>query len=187
MYCNAKFVFACLHFTFALMISLKNPFINVYSFLKTLVTAAAIPCCLASCMELNNFEQNVEIKNHEWSALQPAEVSFNITDTVSPYNVMVVLRHTDAYAYKNIWLNIATQQPGDSVYRRERFELTLQHPDGTWIGSGLNDIWEIRSPLFTNIRFTKQGTYHIQLQQAMRDEPLLHIMNAGVRIEKVIR
>jgi gliding motility-associated lipoprotein GldH len=187
MYYNAEFVFVCLQFTFVKTISLKSPLVSVYSFCKSLVAAAIVPFCLASCMELNNFEQNVEIKKHEWSALQPAEVSFNITDTVSAYNVLVVLRHTDAYAYKNIWLNIATQQPGDSVYRRERFELTLQQPDGTWMGTGLNDIWEVRYPLFTNIRFTKQGTYHIQLQQAMRDEPLLHIMNAGVRIEKVIR
>jgi gliding motility-associated lipoprotein GldH len=137
-------------------------------------------------MELNSFEQNAEIKGHQWSAVQPVEVSFAITDTVSAYNVFVVLRHTDAYAYKNIWLNIATKQPGDSSYQRERFELTLQQPDGRWTGTGLNDVWEIRHPLFNHIRFRKQGTYHIQLQQAMRDEPLLHIMNAGMRIEKVM-
>jgi gliding motility-associated lipoprotein GldH len=180
-------VFDRLRFTFAKTISLNNPLVNLYSFFTTSVAAAVVTLCFASCMELNSFEQNVEIKKHEWSTLQPAEVSFNITDTVSTYNVFVVLRHTDAYAYKNIWLSIATQQPGDSSYRRERFELTLQQPDGTWIGTGLNDVWEIRHPLFNNIRFTRQGTYHIQLQQAMRDEPLLHVMNAGVRIEKVIR
>lgn len=185
MYCNQLFAFGHLRFTFAKTFSLKNPLHNVYSFLKTVLPAAIVIVCFASCMELNNFEQTIEIKNHEWSALQPAEVSFTITDTVSTYNVMVVLRHTDAYAYKNIWLNIATKQPTDSSYRRERFELILQQPDGTWIGTGLNDVWEIRYPLFTNIRFIRQGTYHIQLQQAMRDEPLLHIMNAGVRIEKV--
>ncbi|HEX4956973.1 MAG TPA: gliding motility lipoprotein GldH [Lacibacter sp.] len=150
-------------------------------------TVALLPFIISSCMELNNFEQTVEIKKHEWSTAQPAEVSFHITDTVSTYHVLVVLRHTEAYAYKNIWLNVATQLPGDSIYRRERFELTLQQPDGTWLGTGLNDIWEVRYPLFTNIRFTKEGIYHIQLQQAMRDEPLLHIMNAGVRIEKVLR
>jgi gliding motility-associated lipoprotein GldH len=138
-------------------------------------------------MQIDSFEQTVQISRHEWSSGKISEVSFNITDTISPYNVFVVLRHTDAYAYKNIWLYVATKQPGDSSFQKERFEFTLQQPDGSWLGSGLNDIWEVRSPLFTNIRFTKQGTYNIRLQQAMRDEPLLHIMNAGIRIEKVKR
>ncbi len=136
-------------------------------------------------MQLNSFEQTVEINNHEWSAAIPAEVSFTISDTISPYNVFVVLRHTDAYAYRNIWLYVATQQPGDNSFKRERFEFTLQQPDGTWLGSGLNDIWEVRLPLFEKIRFAKKGLYRIQLQQAMRDEPLLHIMNTGIRIEKL--
>ena len=60
----------------------------------------------------------------------------------------------------------------------------MQNQNGEWIGTGMNDIWEVRYPLFSNIRFTKQGSYSIRLQQTMRDNPLLHIMNAGIRIEK---
>jgi gliding motility-associated lipoprotein GldH len=164
---------------------LKKPLFNVYSLFKIPVLVTVIALCYSSCMQLDSFEQTIQIKNHQWSAAQIAEVEFNITDTVSTYNVFIVLRHTDAYAYKNIWLHIATRQPGNNNYHRERFEFVLQQPDGRWIGTGLNDIWEIRSPLFTNVRFTKKGVYNIQLQQAMRDEPLLHVMNAGVRIEKV--
>lgn len=140
---------------------------------------------LVSCAQFDTFEQNIQIKEHAWTySLQP-EVQFNITDTTSFYNVFITLRHTDAYAYKNLWLYVLTQQPGDSSFRKDRFELTLQQPDGKWIGTGFNDIWEIRHPLFTNIRFTKSGSYKIRLQQNMRDNPLLHIMNAGIRIEKV--
>jgi gliding motility-associated lipoprotein GldH len=172
-------------FTFVKTFSLKKPLFNLHSLFNVPLLVATLTLCMASCMQLDSFEQSVQIKKHEWRASDKAEVTFNITDTVSAYNVFVVLRHTDAYTYKNIWLRIATRQPGDSSYRDERFELTLQQPDGTWIGTGLNDIWEIRHPLFTNVRFTKLGTYNFQLQQAMRDEPLRHIMNAGVRIEKV--
>ena len=137
-----------------------------------------------SCSQLNGFEQQVQIRSHAWQYNQQPELQFTITDTASYYNVMVSLRHTDAYAYRNIWLLVATKQPGDSSFRTERFELTLQHPDGRWIGTGLGDIWEVRHPLFTRIRFTRVGTYTIRLQQTMRDNPLLHVMNAGIRIEK---
>lgn len=181
------FEFVCLRFTFVKTFSLKNLLLQVFTSRTVFTGLFFLILAFSSCLQLNSFEQNVEIAKHEWSAASPAEVSFNITDTISAYNVYVVLRHTDAYAYKNIWLNIATQQPGDKQFNSDRFELTLQQPDGTWIGTGLNDIWEIRYPLFTNVRFVKKGTYRIRLQQAMRDEPLLHILNAGIRIEKVNR
>lgn len=158
--------------------------------LQQLHTTSLLACCLlflvltAGCSSIDAFEKNAEIPKHEWSYNYQPEVEFAISDTVSPYNVFVTLRHTDAYAYKNIWLFLSTRQPGDSTFRKERFELTLQDQEGKWIGTGMSDIWEVRYPLFTNIRFTKAGNYTIRLQQTMRDNPLLHVMNAGVRIEK---
>lgn len=133
---------------------------------------------------MDTFEKNVQIPKHEWDYSFQPEIKFTITDTVSPYNVFVTLRHTDAYAYKNIWLYISTQQPGNNTVQKERFEFILQNQNGEWLGTGMSDIWEVRLPLFETIRFTKQGNYTIRLQQTMRDNPLLHIMNAGIRIEK---
>ena len=158
--------------------------------LLQLHTASLLTCCLslllftAGCSSIDAFEKNAEIPKHEWNYNYQPEVEFAISDTVSPYNVFVTLRHTDAYAYKNIWLFLSTRQPGDSTFKKERFELILQDQEGKWIGTGMSDIWEVRYPLFTNIRFTKPGNYTIRLQQTMRDNPLLHVMNAGVRIEK---
>ena len=167
----------------------KNIRLKPFPVLKTLTQSIFLSCLLAvvllaGCSTMDTFEKNAEIPKHEWSySLQP-EINFTITDTVTPYNVFVTLRHTDAYAYKNIWLYISTRQPGDSTFQKERFELTLQNQNGEWIGTGMSDIWEVRYPLFNNLRFTKQGNYTIRLQQTMRDNPLLHVMNAGVRIEK---
>ncbi len=153
-------------------------------FLRLKIVALTTCLFLYSCTQIDTFEKNIQIPKHEWSySLQP-EIRFTITDTVSAYNIFVTLRHTDAYAYKNIWLFISTQQPGDSSFHKERFELLLQNQNGEWIGTGMSDIWEVRYPLFSNILFKKQGTYTIRLQQTMRDNPLLHIMNAGIRIEK---
>ncbi|HMO34064.1 MAG TPA: gliding motility lipoprotein GldH [Lacibacter sp.] len=152
--------------------------------MKALFAAFVPVLLLTSCMQLDAFEDHVPINDHRWdSAFQP-EFRFTIQDTVSTYDVSVVLRHTDAYAYKNIWLFVSTLQPGDSSYRKERFELILQHPDGRWIGTGLGDVHELRHPLFRNIRLSKPGTYTIRLQQNMRDNPLEHVMDAGIRIEK---
>lgn len=158
----------------------KSPALTAHCYLFSILLVL-----LFGCTSNGAFEKNEQIPNHEWNYSQQPELNFTITDTSGVYNVLITLRHTDAYAYKNLWLFVSTKQPGDSSFRKERFELNLQDAEGRWIGSGMNDIHELRYPLFTDIRFTKQGNYTIRLQQTMRDNPLQHIMNAGIRIEKV--
>ncbi|MFN5334851.1 MAG: gliding motility lipoprotein GldH [Bacteroidota bacterium] len=152
--------------------------------MKRLIIPLLSVLMYAGCMKINHFEKNVEIPKQQWSYTLQPEFGFEISDTVSSHNIFIVLRHTDAYAYKNIWLNVSTLQPGDSTFQTERFEFKLQQADGKWLGTGYGDIWEIRYPLLRNIQFKKKGTYKIRLHQIMRDDPLQHIMNAGIRIEK---
>jgi gliding motility-associated lipoprotein GldH len=145
-------------------------------------------CCLllnASCIKIDVFEKNVQIPSHEWKYDNKPEIKFDITDTTAAYNVYIILRHTEAYEYRNIWLFVSTKQPGDTVFQKARIELPLQNAEGKWLSAtGMDDIWEHRIKLFENIKFKKSGTYSIQLEQNMRDNPLKHIMNAGIRIEK---
>ncbi len=49
---------------------------------------------LASCGTADVFEKNIAIPRHEWSSSFKPEISFEITDTTSLYNLYVVLRHT---------------------------------------------------------------------------------------------
>lgn len=136
-------------------------------------------------MKIEVFEKNVSIPKHEWKWDYTPEINFSISDTSSLYNIYISIRHTEAYEYRNLWLFVSTKLPGDTAYKKERIELPLQSPDGKWISAtGMDDIWEHRILLFKEVSFKKQGTYSIQLEQNMRDNPLLHIMNAGVRIEK---
>lgn len=137
------------------------------------------------CMPINRFERNVQIPQNKWFYSFTPEISFDISDTTALYNVFVNLRHTDAYAYRNIWLEIETRRPADSLFQKERFELNLQQPDGQWMGTGYADIWEVRHPLFSGIQFKRSGTYTVRLRQIMRDDPLAHVMNAGIRVEKI--
>lgn len=141
---------------------------------------------LAACKapRLDAFEQNVPIKGGAWSYTVKPSVTFNITDTASLYNVSVVCRHTDGYGYKNIWLFIAFQRPGDTASRKDRFELTLQDNKGRWYGTGMDDIWEQRIPLFKDIHFNRPGPYTVTFEQDMRDNALKGVLDIGLRVEK---
>jgi gliding motility-associated lipoprotein GldH len=100
------------------------------------------------------------------------------------YNVYLVLRHTDAYNYNNIWIRGSVRQPGDTVVRSQRYDLSLADNEKGWTGSGMDDIYEHRIEIQHLTKFDHPGTYSFTLEQIMRDDPLKHVLNVGVRIEK---
>ncbi len=146
-----------------------------------------VACCLllASCAQLDVFEKNTAIPNYEWRNDFMANGSFAIKDSASSFNIYLVLRHTDAYQYNNIWLNIGMQTPSDSM-TYQKVNIPLGNDANGWAGTGMNDIWELRVKLNGEARhFKKTGTYYFSIGQIMRDNPLPHIMSAGLRIEKI--
>ena len=145
-----------------------------------------VACCvfIVSCRQIDVFEKNTVIPNYEWNSNFMVAGSFMIRDTVSAYNIYLVLRHTDAYQYNNIWLNIGLQPPGDSLYT-QKVDLKLGDDATGWEGTGMNDIWELRKLLNGEPkRFKKAGNYQYNISQIMRDDPLMNVMSAGLRIEK---
>ena len=150
-----------------------------------LITIVATFCMLiVSCEQIEMFEKNTVIPKYEWHSGFSATGDFMITDTVSAYSIYVVLRHTDAYQYNNIWLNIGLQPPGDTLHM-QKVDLKLGDDANGWEGTGMNDIWEVRKLLNGQARRFKQpGKYHFSISQIMRDDPLLHVMSVGLRLER---
>lgn len=136
---------------------------------------------LASCTTLDVYEKTAAFPSHKWSNTQLLPFTFTIKDTTTPYNFYVVIRHEDAYNYKNIWLNIRVKDP-DSTYTIKR-EFILA--DNTkWLGTGMDDIIEHRITFNPIPIHLKKGNYTFTLQQIMRDDTLQHLLNAGIRVEK---
>jgi gliding motility-associated lipoprotein GldH len=180
MYCSTHLSYFC-----------KKKLVNKYSHFFVLkyfrvALLALIVCCLSSCAKLDVYEKNISIPKYEWAySLQPT-FDFDITDTASLYNVFIVLRHTDAYRYNNIWLNAGSKAPGDSSMRYQRLDLQLGSDAKGWEGTGMDDIWELRKPITNGpVKFKKAGAYSFSLAQVMRESPLQHIMSVGVRVEKI--
>jgi len=138
---------------------------------------------LSSCGQIDFYERNTSIPSFRWKADTKITGSFDITDTLSYYNIYVVLRHTDAYKYNNIWLNVGWKTPGDTL-RMQKVELVLGHDATGWEGMGMNDIWEVRKRLNIQPQRFRKGTFQYSLSHIMRDEPLEQVMSVGLRVEK---
>ncbi|RYF80362.1 MAG: hypothetical protein EOO03_17430, partial [Chitinophagaceae bacterium] len=106
----------------------------------TLLLAITVAGIVQGCRQIDVYEKNTPIPNYEWQRNFAAEGTFTIQDTTAFYNVSIVLRHTDAYAYNNVWLNVGLQSPGDSLYF-QKIDLQLGSDATGWDGTGMNDIW----------------------------------------------
>ena len=137
---------------------------------------------LTSCKQLDTFEKDTNIPKYEWKSSFAATGNFLVSDTTSIYDAYIVIRHTDAYKYNNIWLNLGIQFPGDSM-QYQKINVDLASDAEGWKGTGMNDIWEIRKQIFSN-PLKKPGTYNFTITQIMRDDPLPAVMSAGLRLEK---
>jgi gliding motility-associated lipoprotein GldH len=152
--------------------------------LQFLIIAAAGFMFMSSCNQIDVFEKHTAIPEYKWQQNFSARGDFIISDTVSVYSIYLVLRHTDAYQYNNIWLNIGLQPPGDSMYI-QKVNIKLGDDANGWEGTGMNDIWELRKLLNVEPRrFKKSGKYNFNISQIMRDNPLSNIISVGLRLEK---
>lgn len=131
----------------------------------------------------------MSFSHNKWSKKNKANFQFHIKDTSSNYLLYLYLRHTDAYPYSNIWLNVYTTIPEETKPVVTRIEVPLADAEGKWFARGMNEIREHKMPLNKNgvVRFTKAGNYTIELEQIMRNDPLPEVMSAGIIIEKQIK
>jgi gliding motility-associated lipoprotein GldH len=155
------------------------------SWMKIAIAFTIIICSLISCDRSGLFEKNTTIPNMKWKSDFIASGSFDISDTISKYNLYIVLRHTDAFLYNNIWLNVGLQAPGEDSMKMQKINIQLGSDAEGWKGEGMNDIRERRAIISDIAKpFKKSGKYNFSIAQIMRDNPLLHVMSAGFRLEK---
>jgi gliding motility-associated lipoprotein GldH len=157
--------------------------------MKNLLVALLIFCSchwMACTPPSGVFEKDIVLPGQQWEGSFRPTINFTISpdDTAYRYNVYLVLRHTDAYNYNNIWIRGTVHQPGDTAARSERYDLLLASNEKGWLGSGMDDIYEHRVEIQQETKFSKPGNYSFTLEQVMREDPLKHVLNVGVRIEK---
>ena len=148
---------------------------------------AAFVVSLFSCTKINLYEKVTAIPAHEWQSSFKPQFRFTITDTAAPYQLFVLLRHTEKYNYKNIWITLYTNTPGDSAISKVQYELPLATNEKGWLGNGMDDLYEHRialTPFNGDFYFKKPGEYVFTIEHIMREDPLHEVMNVGLRIEK---
>ncbi len=140
---------------------------------------------LFSCNTIDVFEKFESFPKNEWHVSKQPSFSFEVKDSSAPYNIYFVIRHTDAYKYNNIWVNITTKSPLGTM-QTQLVNLKLADNANGWLGAGMDDIFDSRIKITKAPVALKAGIYTFTIAQAMRDEPLAAVLSAGIRVEKQV-
>ena len=138
---------------------------------------------LAACQTIPLSEQNTIHPDHQWNSAKPEKYLFNITDTNQLYKVVFVIRHHNAYHYKNIWIELSHSSAGEKA-QTAAFNLNLANDQKGWLGTGMDDIFDQRIPLYSKPIKLKYGMHSFTIKHTMREDPLQNILSTGIRIEK---
>jgi gliding motility-associated lipoprotein GldH len=159
--------------------------VKKYSFLVLLTGCFVSAIALFSCNTIDVFEKFENFPKNEWHVSKQPSFAFEVKDTTAPYHIYFVIRHTDAYKYNNIWVNITTQSPAGSA-QTQLVNLKLADNSNGWLGAGMDDIFDSRIKITKVPVALKAGVYTFTVAQAMRDEPLAAVLSAGIRVEKQV-
>ncbi len=138
---------------------------------------------LLSCNDNTVYETYKNFDNCKWNRNDIAKFDVKITDTKSPYNVLINVRNEGDYRSCNLFLFVTITSPkGNSV--KDTVELMLADQYGKWYGKGIGDLFDHRMMYKNFIFFPDTGVYVFEFEQAMRVVDLEHICDFGIRIEK---
>ncbi len=146
------------------------------------IIAIGMGLAMASCSNAT-FNRRTVIPEAAWEQENRIAFDVPIDDTVNGYVFGIGLRHLENYRYSNLFVFLHTRMPNGNV-THDTIECTLATTEGRWIGKSSGSMRDLLVPLNTGLRFPLEGTYHFEIEQAMR-EPVLHgISDIGLYIEK---
>ena len=150
--------------------------------MKRLVNILILALMMASCAN-DSFEERTVIPEAEWPQQDRVSFDVDINDTPSSYAFGLEFRHLENYRYSNLFVFLHTRMPNGNL-THDTIECTLATPEGRWLGKSSGSMRDLRIPLNVALRFPLKGTYHFEIEQAMREPVLKGIADMGLFIEK---
>ena len=137
----------------------------------------------SSCNNNAVYERNHNISGATWSQDSSCVFIFDITDTLTSYDILIHIRNTGDYRFQNLLTYIDFHLPDNKIIN-DTVNCILSEKKGKWTGSGWGSIWSRTVMYKRRVKFPYQGQYSIVAEHAMRMEELNGITDIGIKIVK---
>ncbi len=145
---------------------------------------------LFSCDRNKIYEKYKSIPNAMWNTKEPVMFDFEVKDTTQPCNLLINIRCSDNYPYRNLYMFMKTTLP-DGSRTVDTLEFYLLDMHGKPLGDCSGDVCNNRFMIDHDFNFPLPGKYEFELQHVMRVEDgsgnLPMIMDVGMRLEKATK
>lgn len=150
--------------------------------LRFFFTLLSLIVVLTGCTSNHLTDVNVTIPDNSWLYAKSLKTNFVISDSTQAYHLNFKVRNTADYRYSNLY--VVMRLKGNGLAKALRYQFKIAKADGQWTGKGSGDLYTNTFTLLSNYRFDKAGTYELEIEQNMRDNPLTGISDIGITLTK---
>ncbi len=129
------------------------------------------------------YDKSKPIMDNSWQVKDQKLYWLEVQNPQLAYRIYINLRITNDYKYSNLFINLKTHGP-NKEFITKRLEFKLADSEGDWLGNGSGNIFTYRIPITDTYKFAKKGAYKVEIEQDMRDNPLIGVVDIGLRIEE---
>ena len=137
---------------------------------------------LSSCGDDSVYHEVSPISEEGWYKNNLVSFDYNSTDTVGRYDIIIDIRNSADYNYKNFWIFVRSVSP-DNIEYGDTLECVLADNYGKWIGKSTGSLYELPVLFLSEVQFPRIGNYHFDIAQGMRNDTLEGIHEIGLRIK----
>lgn len=145
---------------------------------------AALIFAIASC-SLSDLQSSAPVSSFSgidgaaWVYSHPVEFQIDSLDRSATGRLVLSLRHSADYPYRNIWLEITQTHTADSIAatRCDTFEIMLADAFGRWYGSGMGASFRYNDTVAQI--YTAYPGANVSIRQIMRTDTLPGIEQVG--------
>lgn len=142
-----------------------------------------LPLGFSACDSGAAYHEYMTIEDGSWHRDSICHFEMVIEDSLSVNDFFINIRNNTDYPYSNLYLFVTTEFPNGHI-TRDTIECILAGKDGQWLGTGSGRIKDNKIMLQQALRFPLRGSYHMYLEQAMREERLKGIEDIGFSVEE---
>ena len=152
----------------------------IKSIVVVLVSILVISCQNENIIYSENQELSPEV---EWIKSDIKEFVVPITEVDLTCKMFLNFRFITGYAYPNVLVKVTETSPSGKIEVFE-YDLKVIDENGEYIGDPGLDIWDSQHLVETVKSYTEVGNYTYILEQNTPVDPLNHVMEIGIVLEK---
>lgn len=132
---------------------------------------------MVSCGSKAIYREFVKFPDNVWSAENVPQFTVTVENDTSNYDMFLAFRYVHGYPLTNASMTITETDP-DGNTQMHPVTVEIRKDDGTYIGDGSGDIWDVEHKIKSNVKL-KKGNYSFSIEQEIA-EKLPMVMEVGL-------